>query len=229
MIAFHNMSTGDNATELTNYLTSSGIPTFSTDMWCASQGSDFDDWQKANDDGVFHCRYFIILMNSGWQRSIQRQEETENAFFLWRRNKSEKIIIPVLYEDFDKSHDEDEIRHRWMTKFKTIHKIHKKNNPSWMDQIRKTIHMNVDEPSSPHQIVKNIHLNVNKPPTPHQIRKSIQMNVDKSSSSYQTKNVINASIHQSRDSSDDECPNVLDSFRLPKVRHSSWTDDSFCC
>jgi hypothetical protein len=137
MVSFNHKSTGPDAVELTDHLNTNGIKTFCTDVWCPRQIGD--NWQVATTEGVFACKYFVILMDNGWQKSYNCQNECRSA--LQRQINEEITIIPVKYSDFDTGYDKEK-KQFWIRNLGATKCVDSKNKSpnDWMEKI--TNHIN---------------------------------------------------------------------------------------
>jgi hypothetical protein len=136
MVSFNHKSAGSDAVEMTNDFNSHGIKTFCTDVWCPRRIGD--NWQVATTEGVKTCKYFIMLMNHGWQKSKNCQHECRSA--LQRQINKEITIIPVRYNDFDETYDNVE-KQFWIKNLGATQCADSKDQSpnDWVEKIRNRI------------------------------------------------------------------------------------------
>jgi hypothetical protein len=129
MISFNDATAGPDAEKLAKFLTSMGLPTFCTNLYCPNNPGD---WRKFTKVGAMKCRYYIPLLTYGWQKSPECQYETDIAEN--RRAMGGVTIIPVWYKSFDAKYDEEKGHYYKTGPWKSIQGVFK-TDKEWMNTV----------------------------------------------------------------------------------------------
>jgi len=129
MVSFNAATALSTAIELTDYLTKNRVQTFCTGRYCPAHPGC--DWQKATNLGVKHAKILILLINIGWMRSLECQNETEVFFRLLKSEKGRKII-PVIFDDISSQERNDPLS--CLFNLSTTQQI-AKNSVTWMEEV----------------------------------------------------------------------------------------------
>jgi hypothetical protein len=132
MISFNDNSAGPNAEALARFLTKNNFPTFCTRIYCQATAGD---WRDAIEIGVANCNTFIPLMTKMWQSSKECQAETR--LIRKRIAHQDATVIPVYYDDFDETYDEETNGHNYMFKWNDFQSVFRKKGDEgiWMNTI----------------------------------------------------------------------------------------------
>lgn len=129
MISFNDGSAGEHAVALARFLTKNNLPTFCTRIYCPATAGD---WRDATLHGVKTCKIYIPLLTNGWQTSPECQWET--GIIKQRIAKKEVKVIPVYYNDFDKTYDDKTDGHDYKFQWNDFQSVWA-NDEDWMNRI----------------------------------------------------------------------------------------------
>jgi len=122
MISFNDATAGPDAEKLAKFLTSMGLPTFCTRVYCKTRAGDWRDYTEA---GAMKCKFYIPLMTNGWQRSNECQIETKHI--KTRLANKEVTVIPIFYDSFDDKYD-NQYGHYYRKTWNSIQSVYKKKD-----------------------------------------------------------------------------------------------------
>lgn len=129
MVSFNAGTALATAIELTDFLTKNGVQTFCTGRYCPAHPGC--DWQRATNLGVKYANVFIPLINIGWMRSQECQNETE-VFFRLQKSEGGRSIIPVIFDDISSQERNDPLS--VLFNLSTTQQVGK-NSATWMEEV----------------------------------------------------------------------------------------------
>jgi len=136
MVSFNEASAGEEARVLAKFLTTRGVPTFCTGVYCPANPGD--DWQVVTNLGIHHAQNLVMLVTPGWLESNNCQEEAKTFMNLRKdtENHAGKQIIPVNFPGITMKDYQNP--KKCLFNLQTIQHISQASN-TWMDDVLRAI------------------------------------------------------------------------------------------